>query len=218
MSRIAPPQAVGTIRRIATQFSFLAPDEFFTENIRLDPGLEPLGSLGDLGWYCARFILWTLGYEMPISVTAHMIREHNSVPVALSTELVFPGGVTATFYCSFETEHQQWVNVSGTKGHIHLNDFVLPYHGPELAYDIEQAHFDVTDCHFQMERHSRRVATREHSDSHATAQETKLFRKFGELVLGGSPDSHWPAISLKTQIVLDAVLRSAREGGREVVL
>jgi predicted dehydrogenase len=210
--------AIGRVRRIATQFSFLAPEEFFTENIRLNPGLEPLGSLGDLGWYNVRIILWALRYEMPVAVTARMIREHHAVPVSLSAELVFAEGVTASFYCSFENEHQQWVNLSGTGGHIQVSDFVLPFHGPELAFEIEQAHFAVEGCHFHMERHSRRVATREYSDSHATAQESRLFRKFGDLVLGGVPDPHWSDISLKTQLVLDACLKSAREGAREVAL
>jgi len=211
-------EAVGEIRRIATQFSFLGPDEFFADNIRVDPGLEPLGSLGDLGWYSVRIILWTLGYGMPVSVAARMIREHRSVPVSISAELAFPGGVTASLYCSFEAENQQWVHISGTKGHIAMDDFVLPSHGPELAFEVGQPSFEVDGCHFHMERHTRRVATREHSDSHPTAQETKLFRKFGEIVLGGKTDPHWPEISLKTQLVLDAILRSAREGGREVAL
>lgn len=209
---------IGAIRRIATQFSFLGSDEFLASDIRLDPGLEPLGCLGDLGWYNARIILWALGYEMPLSVAARMIRERRGVPVSLSAELVFPGGVTASLYCSFENELQQWVNFSGTGGHIHVGDFVLPYHGPELAFEVEQARFRVEGCHFQMERHPRRVKTSEHADSHATSQETRLFRSFGELVLGGTPHPHWPEISLKTQLVLDACLRSAREGGREVAL
>lgn len=209
-------EAVGEIRRIATQFSFLAPEEFYGDNIRLDPALEPLGSLGDLGWYCARIVLFAMGYEMPTAVTARMIREHRGVPVSLSAELLFAGGASASIYCSFETENQQWVHFSGTRGHLVVDDFVLPYHGPELAFEVGQAHFEVEGCHFHMERHSRRVATREYSDSHATAQETKLFRKFGELVLGGTSDPHWPEISLKTQRVLDACLRSAREGGGAV--
>lgn len=209
-------EAVGTIRRLATQFSFLAPDEFFEGNIRVDPRLEPLGSLGDLGWYSLRIILWTLRYEMPRAVAARMIREQNGVPISLSAELLFADGVTASLYCSFEAENQQWIDISGTKGRIHMDDFVLPSHGPELAFHIEQPHFHVDGCHFHMERHSRRVATREYSDSHPSAQEARLFRRFGELVLGGQPDPHWPDIALKTQLVLDACLRSAREGGREV--
>lgn len=217
-------EAVGQIKRIATQFSFMAPDDFLEENIRMHSGLEPLGSLGDLGWYCIRMILWTLKYEMPSSVRSRMIRQAgrpdspDAVPISLSSELVFSNGVTASFYCGFETEHQQWVNISGTKGHIAMNDFVLPYHGPEVGFEIEQAVFDVEVCRFHMERHSRRVAVSEHADSHRTSQETKLFRRFGELVLGGKPDPHWPEISLKTQQVLDACLLSARENGREVSL
>ncbi|MCH1408341.1 MAG: Gfo/Idh/MocA family oxidoreductase [Verrucomicrobiales bacterium] len=217
-------EAVGQIKRIATQFSFMAPDDFLEENIRMHSELEPLGSLGDLGWYNIRMILWTLGYEMPIAVRSRMIRQAgrpdspDAVPISLSSELVFAGGVTASFYCSFETEHQQWVNISGTKGHITMNDFVLPYFGAEVGFNVEQAEFEVDVCQFHMERHSRRVAVHEHGDSHHTSQETKLFRCFGDLVLGGTPDAHWPEIALKTQQVLDACLVSARDDGREVTL
>jgi predicted dehydrogenase len=190
----------------------------------MDPGLEPLGSLGDLGWYCIRIALWTLNYEMPVSLRASMIRQSGDpgdpegVPISLSAELNFADGVTSSFYCSFETEHQQWVNISGSKGHISIPDFVLPYHGPETSFEVEQAHFEVDCCQFHMERHVRRVAVNEYSDSHATAQETQLFRKFSSLVLEGNPDSHWPEIALKTQQVLDACLKSARSGGEVTAL
>ena len=53
-------ESVGQIRRIVSQFSFGAPPEFFQGNIRTHSGLEPLGCLGDLGWYCIRFTLWVL--------------------------------------------------------------------------------------------------------------------------------------------------------------
>jgi predicted dehydrogenase len=215
-------EAVGEIKRIASQFSFMAPPDF-DGNIRMHSDLEPLGSPGDLGWYCIRMTLWTLNYEMPVSLKARMIREtgrigsDDSVPITLSAEMVFASGVTASFYCSFEAEHQQWINISGTKGHIAVNDFVLPYHGPELGFDVEQAHFETDLCQFHMERHTRRVTVREYSDSHASSQETKLFRNFGNLVLGGMIDSHWPEISLKTQRVLDACLKSAGNGGEEII-
>lgn len=210
-------EAVGEIKRIASQFSFMAPESFFAENIRGQAELEPLGSLGDLGWYCIRMALWTMRYAMPVAVRAHMIRE-TTVPVSLSAEMDFPGGVTASFYCSFEVHNQQWINISGTSGHITIRDFVLPYYAPEVEFEIEQPRMEPNLCHFHMERHSRRVAVKEFSNSHHTAQETKLFRHFGELVLGGNPDPHWPEIALKTQLVLDACLQSARSGGREFLL
>jgi len=214
-------ELLGDLKRIASQFSFYGGEDFESENIRLDPELEPMGSLGDLGWYCARFILWTMRYEMPLAIRARMIRESGrggAVPVTLSAELVFERGVTASLFCSFETEHQQWVHLSGTKGNLHVPDFVLPFHGPELAFTVERSRFEIDGCDFSMERHPQRFAVREYGNSHPTSQEARLFRRFGELVLGGQPDPHWPAISLKTQKVLDACLLSARDGGHEVAL
>jgi hypothetical protein len=41
-----------------------------------------------------------------------------------------------------------------------------------------------------------------------------MMRRFGELVLGGQPDSHWPNISLATQRVLDTLLQSAQQESR----
>ena len=113
--------AVGEIKRITSQFSFMAQETFFTDNIRMKEELEPLGSLGDLGWYCIAMTLWTMRFHLPVAVRAHMIRE-TTVPVSLSAELDFADGVTASFYCSFEAEHQQWINLSGTRGHLTMRD------------------------------------------------------------------------------------------------
>ena len=169
----------------------------------------------DGGHAVGEMSLWTMAYEMPTTVRAHMIREAQ-VPISLSAEMDFAEGTTAAFYCSFEAEHQQSFTIAGTKGHIVMRDFVLPYHSPEVSFEIEQANFAVDVCQFQMQRHSRKVSVEEHSDSHPTSQETKLFQNFGKLVLGGIPDPHWPEIALKTQILVDACLASARSAGQEI--
>ena len=216
--------AVGQIRRIASQFSFRAPDEFLSDNIRVSSALEPQGCVGDLGWYTIRFSLWVMNYQLPRQVIGRMISQHgrpdspDSVPTEFTGELLFAGGVSAGFYCSFLTEHQQWVNISGSRGNLELNDFVLPRFGNELAFRTENSVFDVNGCEFVMERHSRTHSVEEYSNSHDTAQETRLFRTFGEIVLSGKPDPHWPEISLKTQQVMDACLDSARNGSRPVQL
>jgi predicted dehydrogenase len=205
-----------------SQFSFRAPDDFRDGNIRMHSDLEPLGSLGDLGWYNIGFTLWTMKYEMPERVTGRLITQSgradspDSVPIQFSGELLFANHITASFYCSFETEHQQWANISGTKGHVHLKDFVLPYYGAEAGFEVSNAVFDIDRCRLHMEEHTRRVAVPEYSDSHRTSQETKLFRNFSDLVLSGKTDPHWPDISLKTQVVMDACLESARKGCVEV--
>jgi predicted dehydrogenase len=217
-------ESVGKIKRITSQFSFKAPDGFFEDNIRSDPGLEPAGCLGDLGWYTIRLSLWAMRYVLPTSVSGRMLSSSagawdvSGVPTEFSGELFFDGGVSASFYNSFLTEHQQWANISGSKGNLTISDFVLPYFDSELGFDVSNAVFATDQCKFSMERHVRNVAVSEYATNHPNAQETKLFRTFSALANGGVPDPHWPEASIKTQRVLDACLLSAREGGRLVEL
>jgi predicted dehydrogenase len=209
-------ERVGRIRRIATQFSFLGSEEFVQNNIRMSNQLEPLGCLGDLGWYNLRFTLWAMKYQMPTHVVGRMLAPADqagnpgAVPVEFSGELFFPGDVTASFFCSFLVENQQWANISGTKGSLHVPDFVLPFFGSEGAYTTTQARFEVTGCQFNMEEHTERHVVREYSNNAAEAQETNLFRTFAALALSGRCDPMWGEIALKTQQVLDACLRSSR--------
>ncbi len=214
------PANVGELRRITSQFTFLAPEEFFQENIRASGELEPLGCLGDLGWYNVRLALWSMRFQMPERVVGRMLASHGDakVPTDFTGELFFAGGVSSSFYCSFLAENQEWANIGGTAGNIHLDDFVLPYKSAEVAFTINNAQFNQEGCDFQMEGHSRRVAVHEYSDSAPTAQETNLFRTFSTLVLGGEPDPHWPEIALKTQQVIDACLASAHAGGKEIAI
>jgi len=64
------PSGIGAIKRIATQFSFNGDQEFRTKNIRSNSQYEPHGSLGDLGWYTIRMILWVNEWRMPTSRVA----------------------------------------------------------------------------------------------------------------------------------------------------
>lgn len=45
--------------------------EFLANDIRVKKGLDGLGCLGDMGWYCVRASLWAYGFEKPVSVSAH---------------------------------------------------------------------------------------------------------------------------------------------------
>ena len=211
--------SIGDIRRIASQFSFKAPEAFFTQNIRASNDLEPLGCLGDLGWYNARFSLWTMNFAMPERVVGHLLEEYGpkgqGVPVEFSGELFFKGGVTAAFYCSFCAHNHQWANISGSKGYLHVPDFVVPFYGCESGFEVNQPHLTVEQCSFNMESHPVRHAVREYSEGWTDSQETNMIRKFSELVFSGQIDPAWGEIALKTQLVLDACLKSARNGGGE---
>jgi predicted dehydrogenase len=218
------PANIGTIKRIASAFTFCAPPEFFGDNIRANSELEPAGALGDLGWYTIRATLFVMGYEMPVSLRATMLStasrpdSPHPVPSELSAELFFANGVSAAFYNSFLTENQQWLHVSGTKGHLRVDDFVLPFPGGRLGFVVSNPKFVQDGCKATMEKHETGYAVEEMQANDPNAQETKLFRTFARLALSGSPDPFWPEISLKTQRVLDACLHSARNGGVTVEL
>ncbi len=217
-------QSVGKVRRIVSQFSFFAPDDFLKNNIRLNGALEPLGCLGDLGWYNVRFALWTMNYDLPLRVSGRILNETRRgdspapVPLEFSAEMLFDGGVSASFYCSFLTENQQWVSVSGSKGAVQMQDFVVPYYGCEVAFEVTNPILKIQGCNFNMEDHRQRVAVPEYSAGADNSQETHMFRNFSKLVQSGKLDTSWNEISLKTQLVIDACLKSARQNGAEVEL
>ncbi len=215
-------RSIGRVQRITSQFTFGAPEEFFESDIRMNSRLEPLGCLGDLGWYNIRFTLWAMNEELPAGVCGRMLAERgrsdspSAVPVDFSAELYFPSGASASYYCSFIAQIQQWATISGTEGSLYVRDFVLPYYGSELSFEVAKPIFHLAGCDFNMEEHTRRVAVREYSNGAAGAQEVNLFQSFADLAISRRLDPRWGEMSLKTQIVLDACLRSAREGGRQI--
>jgi predicted dehydrogenase len=212
-------RSVGQIKRLAMGFSFAAPPEFFTRNIRAQSNLEPDGCLGDLGWYCIRFALWVMPGQLPRGVTGRLLSHYRyadssaPVPTEFSAELIFEGGVSSSFYCSFITEHQQWVHISGTKGSVRIADFVLPYFGNELGFEVSNPFYRINGCDFNMEANTHRHTVPEYSNSHPNAQESNLFRNFANQIRSGSLNDDWFEIALKTQRVLEACLASARAAG-----
>ena len=216
--------SIGEVRRINSQFSFNAGEDFLTGNIRMHSDLEPLGCLGDLGWYNIRFSLWAMDYAMPRAVSGRMLRgaarsdSPDPVPMEFSGELFYENGVTASYYCSFVTGNQQWAHVCGTEGSLRLDDFVVPFYGAEVKYTVSNTESNQHVCDFNMERHDRIVSVPEYGGSHPTAQETGLFRNFADLVLSGTPDKKWGDIALKTQQVTMACVESAKQDGACVEL
>jgi predicted dehydrogenase len=209
---------LGQLRHIASQFSFLADAEFLRTNIRTQAGLEPLGCLGDLGWYNLRFALWAMRETAPEWVTGRIHAEAAdagggpAIPLAFSGMLEFPGGVTGTFHCSFLAGHAQWATVSGEQGYLQLADFVLPFAGRHTEYTLAQSRFDIDGCQFDM-HHGREVTRVEEPANNAPdSQEAALFKEFSRLVTSGAVDASWGRASLLTQQVLDACLASARRG------
>ena len=213
---------VGSIRHIASQFSFAGDEAFLRDDIRTHGMLEPLGCLGDLGWYCIRFTLWSLGFVLPLEVTGRVCSEYKQaaglpgVPLEFSGNLHFAEGVSATFYCSFTARDAQWSIISGTEGLVQVPDFVLPFSGPTSRFSVIQSRFAINGCRFEMHEGREEAIVDEPSNNAPESQEALMFRTFSEQVRVGRIDPSWSDIALKTQLVLDACLESARRNSTPV--
>jgi predicted dehydrogenase len=214
------PEAIGSIRRVTSAFTFAAPPEFFTGNIRADAALEPHGCLGDLGWYCIRFSLWAMRWQMPERVAGRILAQSERTEgsaltlTEFSGELLFKDGASAGFFCSFLAQNQEWAQISGTNGYLRVEDFVVPFDGHQIAFEVNNPQFVKSGCEFKMEPHLRHCTIDEHSQAHPDAQETNLFRTFADQVRSGRLNKDWPEWALKTQTVMEACLESARRNSQ----
>jgi predicted dehydrogenase len=183
---------IGKIKRINSHFSFCGSKNFHASDIRVDSRLEPHGCLGDLGWYCIRFALWTMNWQMPRRVEGKIISRaanDSKVPTEFSGELFFDGGVSANFYCTFLVAYRQWADITGAKGHLRVPDFVLPVPGGDIAFELNNSNVKI--------------------EAGSTAQEINMFRNFANQIFSGKLNDEWPEIALKTQQVVDACFASA---------
>ncbi len=200
-------QSVGEIRRIASAFSFYVGDNFFRNNIRVDGALEPAGCLGDLGWYCIRFALWTLNWQLPREVTGKILSQSgSSVPTEFTGELIYDGGVSSGFFCSFLAARQQWAYVAGQKGWLRVPGFVHPLNSYEPAFEVNDAE-TITKSEVKCPPGADPAVF-----GHATAQDARMWRNFADQVFSGKLNEDWPAWALKTQQVMDACREAARLG------
>ena len=193
-------KSIGPIRRIASHFSFFSTDDFRQTNIRGDGALEPLGCLGDLGWYCVRFALWAMNWRLPREVSGRILSQNYKerspcpVPFDFSGELIFDNDISSSFFCSFLTAYANWVAVTGTLGHLRVPDFTLPARSNQGALEINGELSDNSGI------------------DPLTTQEVNMVRNFTNQVLSRKLREDWPEWALKTQIVVNACLDSARAG------
>lgn len=202
--------SVGEIRRIMSIFSFLGHEDFVQKNIRASSALEPAGCLGDLGWYCIRISLWSMKWLVPREVTGRVLSAGaGTSPLEFSGELFFDQGVSASFYCSFTVPNQRWVNISGSRGWLRMDDFVHPFNPAEPTFQLND-NTVVATVESPMAHNTSTIRVRNR------AQDVSMFHNFANQVHSGRLNEAWPQWSRRTQIVQDACLKSALDGGRPV--
>ena len=216
--------SIGTLRRIQAHFSFNGDDEFQQDNIRTDMVLEKHGCLGDLGWYCIRFILWASAFRDPVRVSARTVTKlqrpgsDDWVPGQFAAEFEYEDGLTAGFFCSFMTANQQLASVSGTDGYLTLDDYVLPLFDSKLDWQIHRHDLQIDNCTWNFLRRSEPFYTDEFHGAHGNAQEVNMMRAFADIVCSGQLNDELADRAIKTQRLLDACRLSDSNGGAFIAL
>jgi len=203
----------GTPYNVSSKFSlpFGLLDEWATNNVRMKREAEPLGCLGDLGWYCVRVSLWAFGYDEPEQVSCHFLDQtKDGVPLHVVATLLFSGNRTATFECSFKHGVRQWVEIQSEKACLRMEDFVIPNKVDTCSFTVTKEMFADKASHVPVETVLKH-------EIEGCCQELKLIEKFSSLVLKGERDPLWPKIALQTQLLMNALVSAARSPSSKVI-
>jgi predicted dehydrogenase len=124
------PNNLGRPRRVTSAFSFPGDADFFSTNIRIKKDADPLGCVGDLGWYNVRLALAVFGWELPTSVHAVQAKAtDDGVPVDVTADVYFGADKARilSLHCSFRHTLRQWAEIETTgEKLVRVEDFVLP--------------------------------------------------------------------------------------------
>ncbi|MBC23178.1 MAG: hypothetical protein CMJ32_04595 [Phycisphaerae bacterium] len=201
------PSIGGRPTYMVSVFTFPGSSDFFESNIRINPDAEPLGCIGDLGWYNTRMSLLAFGHEMPRRVRSNWHATCNGVPTHATCELEFDGNAPSTFQCSFLHTLRNWCEICGSDGTLFLEDFVL---GPP----------EETRYYTKIQERDAQGSPREVKTEHSVdgcVQEALMVQQMCSIALGRDPiDPYWTDIALKTQRIMDALMISGAEDGRPV--
>jgi predicted dehydrogenase len=166
------------------------------DDIRYDPALEPLGALGDLGWYCMRATLEYLSPRCePRSVEASLRRDAGTGAVVSGEGLLtFADDTVSRWRCAFDAETVDiGLTLSGARGAIRMDDFVGERRDGSGAYVIDPAG----------EAEQALVVA---SDRSAPAL---MFETFSRIAREPALREPWIVASERTQALLDATWAAA---------
>jgi len=203
-TKIKDEAILGKLKSFTSAFTLDLHDK---SNIRYDKNLEPLGCLGDLGWYNVRALMLAYNYEKPQKIYASAVFE-NDVPIRLNAMLWFSENKTATIECAFDCKLRQWFEVTGTKAALWCWDFCLPYNTLELddkfslkaSYEIKVADHNL---HF-FTNENKQIFTEE------SLQEMNMIVEMENIVRSKKLTERWFNETLLNQQIVDAIIKSAK--------
>lgn len=186
--------AFGALRSIRSVFTFrLASDE----NIRMKPELGG-GALMDVGCYCVNASRTIAGAE-PVEVQAWASWAATGVDAELAGSMRFADGLVAHFDCALTLDRRELVEVAGT----------------DASVTVDGAFVGGKDRQTFLERRARERTVHEVDGAD---QYQLMVEHFADCVLHRRPLRYAAAEAGANMRVIEALYRSARDGGRPVAL
>ena len=90
----ADEEKIGIVNRIESSFTFMTDAAFQESNIRARKDGDPLGCVGDLGWYCVRYaqlVFGKLGSKVKSAQVFENVNTKHGVPFATTCVVRFEG-------------------------------------------------------------------------------------------------------------------------------
>jgi predicted dehydrogenase len=125
---------LGFVWSVASAFQFNLRNR---SNIRLNPELEPMGAIGDAGWYNMRAAVEYLPPDAVLDKASAQLRRDAETGAAISGAgvLEFTNGATSTWNCGFDSGAVvQDLRITGKEGVINIDDFLS--HNPDGSADF----------------------------------------------------------------------------------
>lgn len=194
MKQVLDSGQLGELRRVNAAFS-ISWNVVAEDNIR---GKRELGggSLGDLGYYCVRAVLWAFE-GLPTRVLASA-RYQNGVDFNLAALLWFDGERVASIDCGFDTTFRNWLEVAGTDGWLRCERFTAPVSRETASFQVRIGGEDPIE-----------------KSVDGCIQEAAMIERFGAAVRSGEIEESWSVAAINAMRVCDALAASAE---REAVV
>ena len=135
--RAAIPEKIGEAKSLHSAFYFPIDDK---DNIRYNPKQEPMGALGDMGWYSMRAVVEYLQPKGNLNKAAVVAErdEQTGAVKRMSGLIGFDSGESSTFDIGYTAGTGIMdLNLVGTNGMISMDDFVLDWHNSFVFQESE---------------------------------------------------------------------------------
>ena len=197
MKTLAENGSLGELRQITSAFTFPG-NVLAADNVRFSNSLGG-GSLLDVGWYCVGASLWMFD-AVPGRVFAAAQWQNpeniaDSVDMRMNGLMWFSGDRVASFESGFTAIRRRWIEIAGSQAALVCDDFTRPWNPEKPRFWIHDAN---GVSHQQLFEHP--------------PIERCLVDAFCDLVHDQTIEHPWLQLSINTQRVCDALMKSARSG------